>query len=703
MNSIRKLAESTEHMLLSIEREIVIMKLIDHPNIMRLYDVWETSTELYLILEYVEGGELFDYLCNKGRLSTFEALAYFQQIISAVDYCHRLNIAHRDLKPENLLMDQNKNIKVADFGMAAWQAGSKNGLLQTACGSPHYAAPEVIMGKEYDGRAADIWSCGVILFALLAGRLPFDDDDLPTLLDKVKSGTFEIPSGMDASAKDLISRMLQKDVVKRITIPEILLHPFFLSQESKSIDAYTPKLNDIARPLSAGEEIDRNIFANLCTLWYGTLEADIEASLKSPEPNWQKGVYWLLIEYQDNHLRSFEEDVDSAHGKKPKKISTANERQRKTMSSSQRPYLTRTPSFLPPRVASPVSPKTAGCELHGDDSDYVQLEAPGTSPHSSPPLRPGTDLCSGEPLSPSHIVSLPPLLSPTRGSANLPVIQAPGLMDDEMQHLFEQIVEHLGANQEPTAGALDLSLGTPSTLPMHNTMESGKHQQTRTTQARSRSSHQVTPPDADASRGKQSKLREANQEDLPLAPSGTAIIKSCLRGEKRPALRVQIIEPSPRTLRKKRDGDAPTAISAFSEGSSMPSSMSRRRWLDNVFKLKPTTYQLLSTCDGFTTREECHRILVNLGVHVVLTHADITGVLKCRTDGTKNLSGFSLSVRFRIEVQKPTFAQIAAGYRVVLHLTQERGSLSSFQSIYNKLRKSWKLDAPPRGNRTGRI
>lgn len=103
------------------------MKLIDHLNIMRLYDVWKTSSEL------------FDYLCNKGRLYTFEALGYFQQIISAIDYCHRLNIAHRDLKPENLLMDQNKNIKVADFGMAAWQARSKNGLFQTACGSPHYA------------------------------------------------------------------------------------------------------------------------------------------------------------------------------------------------------------------------------------------------------------------------------------------------------------------------------------------------------------------------------------------------------------------------------------------------------------------------------------------------------------------------------------------------------------------------------------
>jgi serine/threonine-protein kinase HSL1 (negative regulator of Swe1 kinase) len=201
--SLNSLAEDHERILQGIEREIVIMKLIEHPNIMRLYDVWETSTELYLILEYVEGGELFDYICENGRLSTSEALGYFQQIIAAVDYCHHFNIAHRDLKPENLLLDGNKNIKVADFGMAAWQKSNSNGMLRTACGSPHYAAPEVIAGTPYNGSASDIWSCGIILFALLAGRLPFDDDDLATLLEKVKIAKFEIPSHIDRQANTL--------------------------------------------------------------------------------------------------------------------------------------------------------------------------------------------------------------------------------------------------------------------------------------------------------------------------------------------------------------------------------------------------------------------------------------------------------------------------------------------------------------------
>src|SRR6266545_7010167 len=153
--SLNRLADEVERNLLAVEREIVVMKLIDHPNILKLYDVWETSSSLYLILEYVQGGELFDYLCNEGRRPTHEGLDYFQQIISAVDYCHRFNIAHRDLKLENILIDDESNIKIADFGMAAWQDSSRGKLLRTSCGSPHYAAPEVISGKPYDGRAAD--------------------------------------------------------------------------------------------------------------------------------------------------------------------------------------------------------------------------------------------------------------------------------------------------------------------------------------------------------------------------------------------------------------------------------------------------------------------------------------------------------------------------------------------------------------------
>jgi BR serine/threonine kinase len=152
------------------------------------------------VLENVRGGELFDYLLKKGSLEPAEALYFFRQIIYAVRFCHmHYMICHRDLKPENLLLDEHSRIKIADFGMAALMpAGS---LLETSCGSPHYAAPEVIIGKKYDGFLADIWSCGVILYALLTGRLPFDDDNIRRLLGKVKSGIFSMPSNVPVGRK----------------------------------------------------------------------------------------------------------------------------------------------------------------------------------------------------------------------------------------------------------------------------------------------------------------------------------------------------------------------------------------------------------------------------------------------------------------------------------------------------------------------
>lgn len=163
-----------------LDREIAIMKLVQHPNVMSLFDVFESQDELYLVLELVDGGELFDYLVKQGRLKEMEALKFFQQIIAGLDYCHKHLICHRDLKPENLLLDSNKTIKIADFGMASLQVTGK--MLETSCGSPHYASPEIIRGVKYDGAKADIWSTGIILYALLTGNLPFDDENIRRLL-----------------------------------------------------------------------------------------------------------------------------------------------------------------------------------------------------------------------------------------------------------------------------------------------------------------------------------------------------------------------------------------------------------------------------------------------------------------------------------------------------------------------------------------
>ncbi|XP_016097444.1 serine/threonine-protein kinase BRSK2-like [Sinocyclocheilus grahami] len=159
----------SESVLMKVEREIAILKLIEHPHVLKLHDVYENKKYLYLVLEHVSGGELFDYLVKKGRLTPKEARKFFRQIISALDFCHSHSICHRDLKPENLLLDEKNNIRIADFGMASLQVGDN--LLETSCGSPHYACPEVIQGEKYDGRKADVWSCGVILFALLVLEL----------------------------------------------------------------------------------------------------------------------------------------------------------------------------------------------------------------------------------------------------------------------------------------------------------------------------------------------------------------------------------------------------------------------------------------------------------------------------------------------------------------------------------------------------
>lgn len=208
----------SEKQRLGIDREITMMKLMNHPNIMRIYDVYEGERELYLILEYVEGGELFDFLVNRGKLAPLEALGYFKQIVYGLNYAHTFSIIHRDLKPENILIHSLHPplIKIADWGMAAFAPPTLQ--LETSCGSPHYASPEIVNGYKYTGTATDIWSCGVILYALLTGRLPFDDKNVRNLLAKVKLGRYEMPAFVDPLAKDLLSRMLVVDVNKRITV-----------------------------------------------------------------------------------------------------------------------------------------------------------------------------------------------------------------------------------------------------------------------------------------------------------------------------------------------------------------------------------------------------------------------------------------------------------------------------------------------------
>ncbi|KAL8457509.1 hypothetical protein ACS0TY_035392 [Phlomoides rotata] len=208
-----------------VRREIKICRLFVHPHVIRLYEVIETPTDIYVIMEYVTRGELFDYIVEKGRLQEDEARRFFQQIIAGVEYCHRNMVVHRDLKPENLLLDLKGNVKIADFGLSNIMRDGH--FLRTSCGSPNYAAPEVVSGKLYAGPEVDVWSCGVILYALLCGALPFDDENIPNLFKKIKSGLYTLPSHLSQGARDLIPRMLIVDPMKRITTSEIRQHHWF--------------------------------------------------------------------------------------------------------------------------------------------------------------------------------------------------------------------------------------------------------------------------------------------------------------------------------------------------------------------------------------------------------------------------------------------------------------------------------------------
>ena len=168
-----------------IKREISVMKLVRHPNIVHLYEVMATKTKIYFIMEYCKGGELFNKVA-KGRLKEDAARKYFQQLINAVDFCHSRGVYHRDLKPENLLLDDDENLKISDFGLSALvESKHQDGLLHTTCGTPAYVAPEVINRRGYDGTKADIWSCGVVLYVLLAGYLPFQDSNLMEMYRKI--------------------------------------------------------------------------------------------------------------------------------------------------------------------------------------------------------------------------------------------------------------------------------------------------------------------------------------------------------------------------------------------------------------------------------------------------------------------------------------------------------------------------------------
>ncbi|KAI9737931.1 MAG: hypothetical protein M1834_009301 [Cirrosporium novae-zelandiae] len=303
-------ASSPRSMPFGLEREIIIMKLINHPSIINLYDIWENRGELYLILEYVEGGELFSYISKECVLDESEAARIFRQIVSGVGYCHHFNICHRDLKPENILLDRDLNVKLADFGMAALQTADQ--LLQTPCGSPHYAAPEVVCGMRYRGDRADVWSCGVILYALLTGGLPFDGDSIEETLELVRSAKYFMPTDITRDAQDLIWRILQPHPEARLTMKQIAEHPWLKRHEARHVGIDWIELpepqsfDDCRRPVQRREDIDNELLRNLKILYITETEEKLVEKLLDEEPNAAKGFYHALMKFRESQLENYQ-------------------------------------------------------------------------------------------------------------------------------------------------------------------------------------------------------------------------------------------------------------------------------------------------------------------------------------------------------------------------------------------------------------
>eukprot|EP01156_Anaeramoeba_ignava_P011153 Anaeramoba_ignava/a482136_49.p1 GENE.a482136_49~~a482136_49.p1 ORF type:complete len:744 (-),score=162.98 a482136_49:431-2662(-) len=214
-----------------LEREIKILQMIDHPNVVRLFEVFEDEQFLYLVMEYAETGELFDFIVTHGRISEDLARDFFRQIIAGVDYCHKLNIVHRDIKPENLLLNAEMKVIIIDFGLANFTHLGE--LLTTSCGSLSYSAPELILGKEYIGPKVDIWSLGVVLYAILCGFLPFQGPTVRDLCQRIVQGSFQVPSFISLEATDLLYKIIDKNPDSRYTIEQIKVHPWFTKGTKK--------------------------------------------------------------------------------------------------------------------------------------------------------------------------------------------------------------------------------------------------------------------------------------------------------------------------------------------------------------------------------------------------------------------------------------------------------------------------------------
>ncbi|XP_027703095.1 serine/threonine-protein kinase SIK2 [Vombatus ursinus] len=347
-----------------IYREVQIMKMLDHPHIIKLYQVMETKSMLYLVTEYAKNGEIFDYLANHGRLNESEARRKFWQILSAVDYCHSRKIVHRDLKAENLLLDNNMNIKIADFGFGNFFKSGEP--LATWCGSPPYAAPEVFEGQQYEGPQLDIWSMGVVLYVLVCGALPFDGPTLPILRQRVLEGRFRIPYFMSEECEHLIRRMLVLDPSKRLTIAQIKEHKWMLVEVPVQRPVLYPQEQENEPSLGEYNEQVLRLMHSLGIDQQKTME-----SLQNKSYNHFAAIYYLLVERLKSHRSSFpvEQRVD-ARQRRPSTVAEQTVAKAQTVGP---PMTIRSQNMR--LMRSPILPQTSNVEAFSFSSSGCQAEA----------------------------------------------------------------------------------------------------------------------------------------------------------------------------------------------------------------------------------------------------------------------------------------------------------------------------------------
>lgn len=289
-----------------LQREITIMRRLNHPHIVKLYEVLATKTKIYFVMECAQGGELFDRLLNHGLFDEDHNRRCFHQLISAVRHCHSLGVFHRDLKLDNLLLDDDLNIKVSDFGLSATMDQIRpDGMLHTLCGTPAYLTPEMLAKKGYDGEKVDVWQCGVVLYVLTTGSLPFNDADVPTMLRRIYRGRVGIPRWVQPDLKRLIKRLLDPNPKTRITVDEILQDPWFRKgyREIK-----------VEQKNSGWEEDDRNRTKSLNAFHLISFSSGLDMSglfVTDPEPEVSGSVERIVSKETPNRIvETVEEAAD---------------------------------------------------------------------------------------------------------------------------------------------------------------------------------------------------------------------------------------------------------------------------------------------------------------------------------------------------------------------------------------------------------